>query len=215
MRALPAPALVVHREVNDEARSGRYRKRGFFGWDRRGGHRECTVLSPLRPCSNLYLACLYPPNPRLGSSRGRSAHDSVCRPEQSGSHRRWEAWLQSSPPPLGGRRGVDHKQSLANVRFSPAPASAHEGGGSVLSLRTTPRGRAAGTGGVGLQEGGRLPLPGEVVADVGVAVRGIEPQAPVKWKRLIQLIDLRAGVGDGRWNVNAGRWLGQRQRWWA
>ena len=24
------------------------------------GDRECTVLSPLRPCSNLYLACLYP-----------------------------------------------------------------------------------------------------------------------------------------------------------
>ena len=37
------------------------------------GDRECTVLSPLRPCSNLYLACLYPPNPRLGSPRGRSA----------------------------------------------------------------------------------------------------------------------------------------------
>src|SRR5215469_1478240 len=89
MRALPAPALVVHREVNDEARSDRYRKRGYFGCDRRGGDCECTVLSPLRPCSGLYLACLYPPNPRLGSSRGRSAHDSVCRPEQSGSHRRW------------------------------------------------------------------------------------------------------------------------------
>src|SRR6516225_541183 len=25
----------------------------------------------------------------LGSPRGRSAHDTVCRPEQSGSHRRW------------------------------------------------------------------------------------------------------------------------------
>src|SRR6516225_2483261 len=89
MRALPAPALVVHREANDEARSDRYRKRGYFGCDRRGGDRECTILSPLRPCSNLYLACLYPPNPRLDSSRGRSAHDSVCRPEQSGGHRRW------------------------------------------------------------------------------------------------------------------------------
>src|SRR6516162_2956594 len=60
MRALPAPALVVHREANDEARSDRYRKRGYFGCDRRGGDRECTILSPLRPCSNLYLACLYP-----------------------------------------------------------------------------------------------------------------------------------------------------------
>jgi hypothetical protein len=30
-----------------------------------------------------------PPKPRLGSPRGRSAHYAVCRPEQSGSHRRW------------------------------------------------------------------------------------------------------------------------------
>src|SRR5262249_8749140 len=64
-------------------------------------------------------------------------------------------------------------------------------------------------------EDGGLPLPGEVVADIGVAVSGIKPQAPVKRKRVIQLIDLRAGIGDGRWNVNAGRWLGQRQRWCA
>ena len=42
MRALPAPALVVHREVNDEARSDRYRKRGYFDCDRRDGDRECT-----------------------------------------------------------------------------------------------------------------------------------------------------------------------------
>ena len=32
MRALPPPALVVHRQVNDEAPSDRYRKRGCFGW---------------------------------------------------------------------------------------------------------------------------------------------------------------------------------------
>ena len=36
MRALPAPALVVPREVNDEAHSDRYRKRGHFGRDPRG-----------------------------------------------------------------------------------------------------------------------------------------------------------------------------------
>jgi hypothetical protein len=35
------------------------------------------------------------------------------------------------------------------------------------------------------KNGGDWPLPGEVVADVGVAVCGIVPQAPVKWKRLI------------------------------
>jgi hypothetical protein len=34
-------------------------------------------------------AALSTPKPRLGSPRGRSAHYSVCRPEQSGSHRRW------------------------------------------------------------------------------------------------------------------------------
>src|SRR5215831_11570032 len=104
---------------------------GILAVNRRGGDRECTVLSPLRPCSNLYLACLYPPNPRLGSPRGRSAHDSVCRPEQSGRHRRWQPWLQSSPPALVRRRGIDHKQSLANVRFTPSAASGHEGGRPV------------------------------------------------------------------------------------
>src|SRR5262245_53363617 len=50
----------------------------------------------------------------------------------------------------------------------------------------------------------RRPLPSEVVAYVGVAVSGIKPQAPVKRKRVIQLIDLRAGIGDRRWDVNAG-----------
>ena len=60
-----------------------------------------------------------------------------------------------------------------------------------------------------------LPLPGEVVADVGVAVGGIMPQALVEWKRVIKLVDLRAGVIDGRGNVDTRRWLGQRQRWRA
>ena len=72
-----------------EARSDRYRKRGHFGFDCWGGNSECTVLWPLRPYSNLYLASLHPPNPWLGSPRGRSAHCSVFQPEQSGSHRRW------------------------------------------------------------------------------------------------------------------------------
>src|SRR5215831_11939929 len=34
MRVLPAPALVAQREINDEARSDRHRKRGHFGRDR-------------------------------------------------------------------------------------------------------------------------------------------------------------------------------------
>jgi hypothetical protein len=54
---------------------------------------------------------------------------------------------------------------------------------------------------------------GEVVAYVGVAVSGIIPQAPVKWKRLIKLVDPLAGVIDGRRNVRGRRRLGQRQRW--
>jgi len=62
---------------------------------------------------------------------------------------------------------------------------------------------------------GRRPLLGEVVADVGVAVGGIKPQAPVERKRVIELVDLRAGVTDGRRNVNTRRRLGQRQRWRA
>jgi hypothetical protein len=44
-------------------------------------------------------------------------------------------------------------------------------------------------------EDGGLSLPGEVVAGVGVAVSA--PQAPVKWKRVIQLRDLRARVRRG------------------
>src|SRR5262249_51157943 len=132
MRALPAPALVVHREVNDEARSGRYRKRWYFGCDPRGGDRECTVLSPLRPCSNLHLACLYP------QIRGSVRREGVLRtppfadpnsPEATGggslgynralphwwdvagfaSSKRWGMWAFSRPPqagPRGGGRGL-------------------------------------------------------------------------------------------------------------
>src|SRR5207245_6406577 len=89
----------------------------------------------------------------------------------------------------------------------PRPPQAHTRVMAACSAWPQPSSRPVGTG--------WLPLPGEVVADVGVAVGGIKPQAPVEWKRLIQLIDLGAGVGDGRRNVNAGRWLGQRQRWWS
>src|SRR5215813_3828290 len=53
MRVLPAPALVAQREVNDEARSDRHRKRGHFGHDRWGGDGGCAVLPPLRPCASL------------------------------------------------------------------------------------------------------------------------------------------------------------------
>src|SRR5215471_3449354 len=77
---LPAPALLVQREVINEARSGR-RRRGRFGRDAGDGDGECPALSPLRRSSNLYVAALYPPKPRLGSPRGRSAHCSVFRSE--------------------------------------------------------------------------------------------------------------------------------------
>src|SRR5262249_34064614 len=98
--------FVVQSEVSHEARSNRCRKRKHFGCDRWGGSGECKVLSALRPCSNLSLASLYPPKPaRLGSPRGRSVHYSVFRPKQSGSHRRWEPWLQSSRPPPGKKHG--------------------------------------------------------------------------------------------------------------
>jgi hypothetical protein len=87
--AVPAaavPRFSRHREVaqpefNDEARSDRYRKRGHFGGDRCDGAGECTALSPIRPCANLCPAGLSTPKPPLGSPR-RSAHGSVCRPEQ-------------------------------------------------------------------------------------------------------------------------------------
>src|SRR5262249_26052444 len=90
--------FVVQSEVRHEARSNRCRKRKHFGCDRWGGNGECKVLSALRPCSNRYLASLYPPKPRLGSPRGRSVHYSVFRPKQSGSHSRGEPWLKSSRP---------------------------------------------------------------------------------------------------------------------
>src|SRR5690348_18216540 len=63
------PALVIQGEVNNETRPDRYRKRGHFGCDRWGGDDECTVLSPLRPCANLYPTALSTPKP-LGSPRG-------------------------------------------------------------------------------------------------------------------------------------------------
>src|SRR5262249_52244674 len=90
--------FVVQSEVSHEARSNRCRKRKHFGCNRWGGSGECKVLSALRPCSNLYLASLYPPKPRLGSPRGRAVHYSVFRPKQSRSHRRWYPWLKSTPP---------------------------------------------------------------------------------------------------------------------
>jgi hypothetical protein len=51
----------------------------------------------------------------------------------------------------------------------------------------------------------RLPLPGEVVAYVGVAVSGIVAQAPVKRKRVIKLVDPLARVIDGRRNASIKR----------
>src|SRR5262249_43944466 len=47
----------------------------------------------------------------------------------------------------------------------------------------------------------RRPLPVEIIANVGVAVGGIEPQAAVQRERRIQLIDPLARIGDGRRNV--------------
>src|SRR5262245_64401089 len=61
----------------------------------------------------------------------------------------------------------------------------------------------------------RRPLPVEIIANVGVAVGGIEPQAAVQRERRIQLIDPLARIGDGGRNVRACRRLGQRQRWRA
>jgi hypothetical protein len=58
-----------------------------------------------------------------------------------------------------------------------------------------------------------LALPGEVVADVGIAVGGIIPQARVEGKRLIQLVDLRARIADRRRDVDTRRRLRLRQRW--
>src|SRR5262245_54763193 len=99
-----------------------------------------------------------------------------------------------------------HGTSVPVEEPSTASKADRGGGGGVLSLGNS-RGRPCSSG--------APPLPGEIVADVGIAIRGIKPQAPIKRKRLIQLIDLRAGVSDGRRNVRAGRWLGQRQRWCA
>jgi hypothetical protein len=62
-----------NRGINGEARSDRYRNRGHFSRDRWGGDGECPALSPLRPCSNLYLASLYPP------SRGSVRREGVPR----------------------------------------------------------------------------------------------------------------------------------------
>ena len=61
----------------------------------------------------------------------------------------------------------------------------------------------------------QLPLSGEIVAYVLVAICGIVPQAPVEWKRLIKLLDPLAGVVDRRRNVGRRGGLGQRQRWCA
>jgi hypothetical protein len=69
-----------------------------------------------------------------------------------------------------------------------------------------------GSGRAAPQEG-PLPLSGEVVADVIVAITGIKPQAAVKWKRLIKLLDPLAGISDRRRSVRRRRRLGQRQRW--
>src|SRR5260221_3244466 len=120
------PRSLSQGRVNDEARSNRYRQRGHLGCDRWGGDGECTVLSSLRSCSNLYLARLHPPKQRLCSPPGRSAHCSVFRPEQSGSHRRWEALLQSSRPPLVGKRSIYNSNRGGDI-----------GGGDELGLRPT------------------------------------------------------------------------------
>src|SRR5262249_60396879 len=57
MRALPAPALVAHRDVNDEARSDRYRKRGYFGCEPSGWrprmHSPIAATALLEPIPRL------------------------------------------------------------------------------------------------------------------------------------------------------------------
>src|SRR5262249_57039574 len=44
----------------------------------------------------------------------------------------------------------------------------------------------------------RRPSPREIVADEGVAVGGIIPQAPVELKRLTEVEDMSTGVACGR-----------------
>ena len=61
----------------------------------------------------------------------------------------------------------------------------------------------------------RKPLPGHVVADIGIAVGGIIPQARIEGKRLVQLVDLRAGIADRRRDVDTHRRLGPPQRWYG
>src|SRR5262249_61856711 len=78
---------LLAKGVNDEARFDRYRKRGHFGCDGWRRYGECAVLSPLRPCSNLYLASPHSPKPRGGPPRGRPAHYPVFRPDPSGTAR--------------------------------------------------------------------------------------------------------------------------------
>src|SRR4029077_8733004 len=65
-----------------------------------GGAGERPVVSPLWPCAIVCAAALSSAKPRPGSPRGRFAHSSVFRPEQSGSHRRWQPRLQSNRPAL-------------------------------------------------------------------------------------------------------------------
>src|SRR4249920_1324516 len=61
----------------------------------------------------------------------------------------------------------------------------------------------------------RLRLSVEIVAQVGVAVGGIVPQALVKLKGLIELTNPLAGVADGRRVVRSGnRRLPQQGRTW-
>lgn len=61
----------------------------------------------------------------------------------------------------------------------------------------------------------RLRLSVEIVAQVGVAVGGIVPQALVKLKRLIELTNPLARVADGRRVVRSGsRRLPQQGRTW-
>jgi len=45
----------------------------------------------------------------------------------------------------------------------------------------------------------------QVVTNVGVPVGGIEPQASVEWKGMIELVDPLAGVVDGRRDVRSYR----------
>jgi hypothetical protein len=112
---------------------------------------------------------------------------------QAASCSRVAPWV-AKPSAWAGARLIGEREQLVVSTRSPERSPEPDDLAWVISGSRSQQGSARAVG----CRAPRLRLSVEIVAQVGVAVGGIVPQALVKLKRLIDLTNPLAGVADGR-----------------